>query len=232
MTLTQDDGGAARDPAFNEEDWREMVLRLAHEIRNPLATIKSGVQLVQHVEKPTSGIAECLASVLDEVERIDTTVGDLQRFVRIGVGHPEKAPVAALVDDAVAQWRSQAQAKGVSLIACGGPPLSCQADPGNVSLALGELLANAIQFAPPGSAVEISWKADSTEAHIRVDDEGAGIDEALADRVNRPFFSTSTKGTGLGLSIASKVCRLAGGSLGWSNLPERGCRFVMRLPRA
>ena len=216
--------------AFTEDDWREMVLRLAHEIRNPLATIKSGVQLVQHVEKPEGETAECLTSVLGQVERIDATVRDMQRFVRIGTGSPERTELGPAVEDAVAQHRDPARAAGVSLVVAGGPRVHGKIDPRNLALAVGELLANAVRFSPAGCEVSVSWQTSRGSVAVHVDDEGPGVGDQLSERIARPFFSTSTQGMGLGLNIVSKICRLAEGELLWRNLPERGCRFSLRLP--
>jgi signal transduction histidine kinase len=112
----------------------------------------------------------------------------------------------------------------------GGPRVHGLIDPGNLTMALGELLANAIRFTPAGADITVSWQAAQGAVEVHVEDEGPGVDAGLSERLTRPFFSTSTQGTGLGLNIVSKICRLAGGELSWQNRPERGCRFTLRLP--
>jgi len=216
---------------FDERDWREMVLRLAHEIRNPLATIKSGVQLAQHVTRPEGEIADCLDSVLEQVDRIDRTVKDLQRFVRIEAGRPAAIPVGRAIEDAIAQKRGEAQRQGTALSVAAGPPLHVYIDGSNLVLALDEVLSNAIRFSPPGSTVVVSWLGEAHRALVHIDDEGPGIPAELGERIARPFFSSSISGTGLGINIVEKVCRLAGGAVEWKNRPGRGCRFTISLPR-
>jgi signal transduction histidine kinase len=223
---------SADGAAFTEDDWREMVLRLAHEIRNPLATIKSGVQLTQHVARPQGDIADCLESVLTQVGRIDRTVQDLQRFVRIGAGRPVAVPIGRAIEDAVTQRRPEALRQGIGLSVSAGPALHAFIDPGNLAIAIDELLSNAIRFSEPGAAIVVSWLGDARQILVHVDDEGPGVKPELADRVGRPFFSTSTSGTGLGINITDKICRVASGRLEWRNRSGCGCRFTLCLPAA
>lgn len=217
-------------PALSEGDWREMVLRLAHEIRNPLATIKSATQLVLRLAKPEGEVAECLQGILGNVTRIDRTLQDLQRFVRIDKGTPVAVDVATAIDDAVAQQRPHARRVGLGVEVVGGPPARVLIDPANLALALDELISNAIRVTPTGGKIWLSWVGDAQQVLIHVDDEGEGVPPEVADRILRPFFSTAAQGTGLGLNLVDRVCRLAAGSLVWRNLAGKGCRFTLRLP--
>lgn len=224
--------GGSSLPVLAEQDWREMVLRLAHEIRNPLATIKSGAQLVQRLTRPEGDVAECLQGMLANVSRIDQTLQDLQRFVRLDVGQPAVIELGPIVEDAVAQRQPTAMRAGVSLQVAQGSRATVQMDPQNLATALDELLSNALRVTPAGAAVMVSWVADHRHLLVHVDDEGPGVPPELEGRIARPFFSTASQGTGLGLNIADKACRLVGGSLTWRNLAGRGCRFTLSLPVA
>lgn len=216
---------------FTEEDLREMVLRLAHEIRNPLATIKSGVQLVQHLTKPTGEIGEYLESVLAEVSRIDFTVRDMQQYVRLAPGRSRRVQVAEVVAGAIETCADEARRAGVTVVPSGSQGVRALIDPDHFRLALVELAANAVSFSPSGSSVRISWSSpEAGRVPVHVDDQCSGIPTDVGERMLRPFFSTSTSGTGLGLSKVLKICALAGGSLSWKNLAGRGCRFTLLLP--
>jgi two-component system sensor histidine kinase SenX3 len=209
-----------------------MVLRLAHEVRNPLATIKAGVQLIQRLTEPNDALSRHFASVLTHVGRIDLTVHGMQKFVRLNNPAPERLGVERLVGDAVSFHESVARRNQVETQVIGGAPATIWGDPDHLRSALSELLGNAIRFSPSGSVVTISWAVKDALVTISVDDEGPGIPPEHEDRIMRPFFSTSTQGTGLGLNIAEKACRLAGGKLTWRNHPGRGCRFSLAIPEA
>ena len=216
--------------ALSEDDIREMVLRLAHEIRNPLATIKSAVQLIQRLTKPEGEIEEYFASALAQVARIDLTVQDMQRFVRLTQAPPQPVQLTKAAAIAAEAHRHQATRGGTELVVAGGPAMAVLIDPGHLHLALDELLANAIRFSPPGSPVTVSWAAsDRGEVSLNVDDEGPGIPPENSGRILKPFFSTSTQATGLGLNIVEKICVLAGGRFEWRNLAGHGCRFSIVL---
>jgi signal transduction histidine kinase len=217
---------------LSEADLREMVIRLAHEVRNPLASIKAGVQLIQHLTHPERDVARHFASVLVQVGRIDLTVQGMQRFVRLAEPSPSTVGIDEAVRDCVEAQAEHAHDGGARATIVGGPEFRLRVDPAHFRAALSEVLSNAFRFSPPGAAVLISWVRQGNDIVLSVDDEGPGIPKENAERILRPFFSTSTQGTGLGLNIADKVCRLAGGRLVWRNHPDRGCRFSLQLPEA
>jgi len=220
------------DVGFSEEDLREMVLRLAHEIRNPLATIKSAVQLFEHLHNLEGDDGQFLTDILTEVSRIDQVVKDMQLFVRLDAQPTAPGRVAEAVATAVEAERKDALAAyGTSILNEEGRDVMVLADTAQLETALRELISNAVRFSPPGSTVRVAWRpVEPFVVAISVTDQGPGISSENQDRVLRPFFSTSTRGTGLGLNIASRIATLAGGRLEWENLASGGSRFSLVLP--
>jgi C4-dicarboxylate-specific signal transduction histidine kinase len=101
----------------------------------------------------------------------------------------------------------------------------------NLQMALGELVANALQVVPTGTTVVLGWEeASGGRVRISVDDEGPGVAAEHAEKILRPFFSTQPQARGLGLAMVTRICSLAGGSLEWQNLLRGGCRFSLLLP--
>jgi signal transduction histidine kinase len=220
------------EDSFTEEDLRQMVLRLAHEIRNPLATIKSAVQLIEHLQPPKADVEEFFLGIHTEIHRIDSVVRDMQRYVRLDFHTAAAVPVTQVVEAAVESVREAAEASGSKVEVVPGPAVTVLADSVQLQAAIGELLENALRFGSPGSAVIIRWSLEGDHVFsIDVEDDGPGIAPDLADRVLRPFFSSSTQGTGLGLNIAVRAARLAGGDLTWSNRTQGGACFTLTLPR-
>lgn len=221
------------DP-FTEDDVRQMVLRLAHEIRNPLATIKSSIQLVEHLTRPQGEIADYLTSAVHEVDRVDQTVRKMQSYVRLKPGPQTPVRVEDLVHDALSDVRETARQHRVRLTAEVDGESTVRVDPDQLRLGLAELLSNAVRFAPAESQVTvIGRKEDRGEKAImaiHVDDEGPGIPEEREASILRLFFSSSTHGAGLGLNIVDKVAAFNGGRLVWQNRTGGGCRFTLELP--
>lgn len=219
---------------FNEDDLKEMVLRLGHEIRNPLSTIKSGVQLMQHLLKPVGEIADYFNDILEQVTRIDRTLTDMQRFVRLDVQPPVALPVRFAISRVIDAQRQAARNQNITLVVNGGPPdLAVVIDPNQLAAAITEVLDNAIRFSPRGSSIVVSWQQlVDGQVSIEIEDEGGGISPENEAKILRPFFSTSTKGTGLGLNIVDRICRLYGGRLSWRNRQPRGSCFSIVLPRS
>ncbi len=216
---------------MNEDDLKEMVLRLAHEIRNPLATIQSAVQLLDHVQKPEGEIKEYYDSILQEVARIDCTVRDVQRFVRLDSNTAAQIPVGDVAAAAIKDLRPRWEAGGDRIQLIPGDDAFVFIDRMQVETAISELIENALRFSPPDTLIVVSIaKAEKQSVQVNVVDQGPGIPENHKGRILRPFFSTSTQGTGLGLNIVSRVAELAGGYLEWENLQPRGARFSLVLP--
>jgi two-component system sensor histidine kinase CreC len=217
---------------FTEEDLREMVLRLAHEIRNPLATIKSAVQLIEHLQPPRADVCEFHASIHLEIDRIDKVVRDMQRFVRLDLNTAVSRNVSTIVAHAVEAGTPRAVSSSVRIVVEPGPEASVLGDAAQLEAALFELIDNAVRVSPPDAQVKVDWHlGEDRDVVLQVTDSGPGVDPKHVDRIFRPFFSTSTHGTGLGLNIAQRTAQIAGGSLKWQNLESVGARFSMILPR-
>jgi len=217
---------------FTEDDLREMVLRLAHGIRNPLATIQSSVQLLEHLRPPEADVAEFYDSIQNEVARIDRIVRDMQRYVRLDFGTVGSVAIDEAVSSVVEAESSAYGPDCPGITVAGGPQVTVLVDRGQLEVALGELINNALRFSPPVSTVCVGWHLlGEGLVAIDVEDEGDGVTNEMKDRIMRPFFSTSTHGTGLGLNITAKVGYIAGGDLTWSNRDDGGACFTLTLPR-
>jgi two-component system, NtrC family, sensor kinase len=210
---------------------RSILRRLSHEIRNPLASLKAGVQLLQRLTRPEGEIADYYDGLLTQVTRIDRIVDGVHFIARLDAGSPARQNVARAVETVLAVQRPDAARAGVALRAEGAGTAEVLIDPTNLRLALTELLSNALQAAPAGSAVTVAWDPpEGGMLAVNVEDEGAGVAPDAADKVLEPFFSTQPQGRGLGLTTAARVCQLAGGSLTWRNGVCGGCRFTLTLP--
>ena len=208
----------------------KMAAVMAHEIRNPLGTIKGFVQLAG--ERADEGTREMLKPAITEAERLERLVRDLLAY-----GRPP-APVLTMVD-----WRDIAgtvAAHGRQLM--GGRPISLviperafvwRSDAAILEGILLNLVRNAIEAIPPGTAgeVRVELEAIGAEVIISVLDTGPGILPRDMARMFEPFFTTKAAGTGLGLAISRGLVSSLGGELDLRARDTGGTAAVVRLPR-
>ncbi|NOZ95662.1 MAG: HAMP domain-containing histidine kinase [Acidobacteria bacterium] len=218
-------------PSLSEGDVREMLARLAHEIRNPLANVDSSAQLLARLGDLDESSERLVSGIRSQVKRIDEVIRAMQRFIRLD----QQTASGMRIDEAVRLGLQIIAGRGrtrtSSLRVEPGPECVVLTDPNLLPAAIAEVLDNAFTFSPAGRTVTVAWSQTGThELHIVIDDEGPGIASDIENRIIRPFFSTSTRGIGLGLNIAQRACRLLGGDLSWRNLPGRGARFVINVP--
>jgi signal transduction histidine kinase len=139
-----------------------------------------------------------------------------------------------LVDAALAEQRPAADAAGIELAGTiVEPVLPVLADPERISLVLGNLLANAIRYSPPGQAVELRSEPEGGRVRFSVTDRGPGIPREQQQRVFEKFVrlpGAKGEGIGLGLYISREIVGAHGGEMGFEDAPGGGSRFWFTLP--
>ncbi|MBX7255540.1 MAG: sensor histidine kinase [Candidatus Hydrogenedentes bacterium] len=212
----------------------ELSTSIVHEMRNPLSSIKMNIQGLRHdLEQIPSGRE--LADIAEaQAKRLEGMLDDLLQYGRpISVNRQPKR-FRELADAAIAVVQDQARAKHVH-IAVDDQLLKTRldVDPELMCRALTNLLANAIQASPEDSTVTLGgWREAlwSEKASISVQDSGPGLNEEIADRIFKPFFTTKPNGAGLGLANVRKIVDLHGGSVTAANLDSGGAVFTITLP--
>jgi len=202
----------------------EMSAALAHEIRNPLGTIKGFAQLLQ--EKLHGQHDSLLTPILSETSRLEALVRDLLLYGR--PAQPVLGPVKShFLEQLVRQHAPQAPRLDNSVA-----PFTLITDPNLLEQVLLNLLRNAFDAAgsQPDGFVRFEALATPHHAILRVVDNGPGLSEAASARLFEPFFTTKATGTGLGLSISRKLIEALGGSLTISSPPAGGLAAEIRLP--
>jgi two-component system sensor histidine kinase HydH len=197
----------------------EMSAVLAHEIRNPLASLKGNAQLLAaslpEGEKPRAKAER----VVDEAVRLEKLTQELLAFVRTGeLARSEVAP-ATLVRDAAASF------DGVT-IDDAAAPATWSLDGARMREVLVNLLDNAVAAGPP-VRVRVAGQGALV---IEVSDSGPGVSADDRDKIFEPFFTGKTRGTGLGLAIAKRVVELHGGTIRVDDAPGGGALFRIEIP--
>jgi two-component system, NtrC family, sensor histidine kinase HydH len=204
----------------------EMSAVLAHEIRNPLASLKGHAQLLAERLAPATSDRDKAERVVLEATRLEALTADLLDFVRIGPLDRQPVDPAALLRAAA----EEVDPEGFELDLTGAPE-RWPVDGPRLHQALTNLLRNARQASTSGARPPVvGMNVAGERLVVTLRDFGAGLPKGQEDRVFDPFFTTRATGTGLGLAVARRIVELHGGQLTATNHAEGGALFRMALP--
>ena len=209
----------------------ELAAGAAHEIRNPLTSIKSSLQYLEsrcreETEKKLLGVA------LRETDRIDETLAALLSFSRPSEIRKEPCDLVGLLEESAALVSFQARAKGVEVRTSFPPaPVVVEADGSQLKQVFLNVFLNAVQAMEGGGALIVeALRHESGRPLVRVTDTGPGIPEEALDKVFDPFFTTKKGGTGLGLSICYTIVKAHGGEIEVRSRLGEGTTVLVSLP--
>jgi two-component system sensor histidine kinase ChvG len=211
---------------------------VAHEFKNPLASIRTAAEMIGQTERPEDR-NRFLALMLRDVDRLERLVSGAREMARIDgeLEHAgrEAVPVSDVVNDAADRITATTGARiTVDGTAAGA---LVRANRERLAQVLENLLSNAVSFAPDGTVVEVAIAADDGGCTVTISDRGPGIPEAHRERIFERFF-TYRPGTdrrdhvGLGLAIARRIVEGYGGAISVRNREGGGAVFELRLPAA
>ncbi len=218
----------------------QLAAGLAHELRNPLTSVKTILQLADAPEELTGRDLDVLKQEMTRLEEAVQTFLDFARPPR-----PDKRPVDLdeLLTETVELVRRRAEQNRIDLdYRPAEQPIVAVADATQVRQVVLNLLLNALDAVSSGGAVRLESGIDSERAvphrrrrrrgwaAVRVADTGKGLPDGLADRIFEPFMSTKESGTGLGLSICKRIVEAHGGEITAADGPDGGAVFTFRLP--
>jgi len=226
--------------------YRALIGDLAHDLRNPLAVVRGGAQLLKRrlgrpepVDQAT--IQEGLAQIEDASARMTLLLDDLLEAVATGAGgHPVVAlrptDLVRLARQAAARYRSTTE-RHVIRVESDADAVVGFWDPDRLERVLANLLSNALKFSPDGGDVVVAVRPHDGWAELSVSDQGLGIPAAEVERVFDPFHRCGNvvgvvAGTGLGLPAVRQIVETHGGSITIETREGAGTTFRIRLPTA
>lgn len=198
----------------------------AHEIRNPLTSIKV---LLQTFKDNPILTKEDMKVALSAVDQMDDLLTKFLRFVRTDEFNLADVYINSLIKQVINLTRFQVKNQSIKVVMelSKLPPL--KADSAMIQQALLNLVLNAIEAMPDGGILTISSKVENGNAVVNVADTGSGISADIRDKIFDPFFTTKGDGTGLGLSIAYNIMTLHNGDISFESNGE-GTIFNMKIP--
>lgn len=211
----------------------QMAATIAHEIKNPLSSIKAIAQVMREDEDVSREYGRDLDLITNEINRLNRSVTQLLGFSRPAVVAASSAPLSEVVNNVLSLTRAECEARGIQVIT------DLQTDPelnGATVAALKEVLANlvinAAQAIPASETNKQIQLASHEPLTISITDTGIGIPPALQSKIFEPFFTTKQRGTGLGLAIVARRVREMGAKLTLVSpvSDERGAQFNLTFP--
>ena len=222
----------------------EFLATLSHELRNPLAPIRTAVGLLRTGEPERDKLAYCEDVIERQVAHMARLLDDLLDVSRVSRGTlrllKQRVPVAELIRHATESSHPVIVAGGhrlTTIIAV--EPILLDVDETRLAQVISNLLNNAARYSEPGSRIRLAVERDGDEAVITVRDNGLGMRPEMLTRVFEPFFQIdqshdrSQGGLGIGLTLVKQIVEIHGGTVtAASDGLGKGCEFTVRLPVA
>jgi signal transduction histidine kinase len=210
----------------------QLAAGLAHELRNPLGTIRASAEMLNRSVAAENDVAREVAGfIAEEVDRTNSLVTRFLDFVRPLELRPAAADLAQVLDRSVSMAEREAAAREVTIYKNYSPDIPpFPLDAELMERVFYNLLANAAQATAPGGAVTVKTRPVAGNAEISVIDRGEGIEPKIIDTIFNPFVTTKPDGVGLGLAICSKIVDQHGGKIAVESERGKGSVFRVFLP--
>jgi PAS domain S-box-containing protein len=218
----------------------EVLAIIAHDLRNPLATIRLAAKALPHRLRPDAapGVAKAVAPILRSVDRADHLISDLLDAARLENGQLtiDRQSISAneLLEEAVDAGRALAAAASVELrLEAGGELPMVEADRSRIFQVIGNLVGNAVKFTAPGGRVTVRATAGPREVRFSVADTGVGIPGGNLPHIFDRYWRANPaerSGTGLGLAICKGLVEAHGGRIWAESAPGRGTTLYFTIP--
>jgi signal transduction histidine kinase len=208
----------------------QLSASLAHEIRNPLASIDGATNLIESEQTPPEMRAASLAIIRKEVQRLNRLLTNLLDFARPRKPEFQAVQPGRLIDGIIALAGVPARQKGITL--CKDVPASVPAfecDPEQIKQVILNLTINAVQAMTAPGEIVLSARQHGSSVAIAVRDQGPGIGDGDLDKIFNPFYTTKDSGTGLGLSVVYQIVTQHGGVVVAERNPEGGMTFTLTI---
>jgi len=210
-------------------EFAALVGALAHEIRNPLASIAGSFSLLR-AELDLNPDQRKLAEIITrETERLNRTITEILSYARLPSPRPQDTDLSALIQETLQLLRNSPEVKPEHQIDTALRPVQARVDQGMMKQVFYNLAANAFKAMPGGGTLTITLEGRNGSAHVQFRDTGVGLGEEEMKRLFVPFNSTFHNGTGLGLPIVYQIVTAHNGSISVKSRKGIGTTFVIDL---
>jgi len=219
---------------------RDFVANISHELKTPIGALSLLSEAVMEAKDDSESVTKFASRMQIEAKRLTDLVQEIIQLSRVQDSDPlheaEVLLASDLIKEALDQCRTTADARKISLFFQESKDTYIQGDHDQMTMAVNNLIENAINYSPAGTKVSVSTSAENGIISIAVSDQGIGIPEAEVERIFERFYrvdparSRETGGTGLGLSIVKHIVTKHGGEISVWSSENVGSTFTIRLP--
>lgn len=216
-----------------KEKWAaigELSSNIAHEIRNPLASLKGSIEMLKEDSTPSNYKKKLMEIALSEMDRLNKIITDFLTYSRPTPPEFKKVDLHGLLDDTIELLKNVDQSKNISIQKNYNGVLEINADPQKIRQVFWNLGINAVEAMPEGGEIAITTKSNGDHVEIVFEDSGPGIDAKDVEKIFYPFFTTKEQGTGLGLAIAYRIIEEHNGKIRAESAIGKGTSFNIILP--
>ena len=222
----------------------EMSAHVAHEVRNPLQKIKTGIELLRNLHPLEERQTKILGGVTSGIDTLEKFVTQVLEWTRSGKIKPKPYSISNIIDGLLFNRTDHCIARGIGIkTSLDAEHDTLIIDGIQIRQLIENLIENALDAMPEGGTLGIStshvpghtfksqgfeFVADAME--ISIEDTGCGMDEEELQQIFQPFYTNKAKGTGLGLALVQKIVDMHHGGVEVSSRPGSGSRFVIRIP--
>ncbi|MEO7719387.1 MAG: GAF domain-containing protein [Capsulimonas sp.] len=213
----------------------QLAANIAHELRNPLSSIKGAAQLLRN-ELPDEFIdmhGEFLDIIIEEVNGLNRMTSEFLEFSRVSPPQMQSVSLNQILGRLIQFMSAYLNDQDIEFAQNYAEDLpNVLVDKSQIEQVIRNIVINAAQSMPHGGKLTIvtRYLAEQDTAEVDFEDKGVGINANKLEKIWTPFFTTKTKGTGLGLAIARKIVETHGGRLTARSMPGEGSTFTMQLP--
>ncbi|RLB03493.1 MAG: hypothetical protein DRG55_00125 [Deltaproteobacteria bacterium] len=211
----------------------QLAAGLAHEIRNPMASISGAIQLFKDEGFTNPNTERLMNIIITESNRLNRLISDFLLYAQPPKVRRERVNLSKVVKDTLELFfHSPEYRHGIELVEEIEEDVTVPCDPQQIQQVLWNLLLNAVEAMDGRGSlrVELYRDLDRESAVLKVEDTGVGMSQDEVERIFEPFFTTKERGTGLGLSIVHKIVEKHGGAIGVRSRKGEGSVFTVTLP--
>lgn len=206
----------------------QLAAGIAHEIKNPLTSLKGFIQLMKAEEVPTKKYLEIME---DELHRLDVISNELLVLAKPHKNRVNVDNLTKIVKEVVFLLEAEAIKKSIQIVSIiDEQDLLILCDIHKVKQVLINIVKNGIEAMEQSGVITIQVSAHANDARVSVTDQGCGIPDEYLDQIGKPFFSTKETGNGLGLMICQKIISEHGGKMSVKTTHGEGTTFTIQLP--